>query len=195
MIGVLAYGSLITDPGAELEAATLSRKDGVSTPFAVEYARSSSGRRGAPTLVPVEQGGASVLATILKLDASADDAADIVYRREISKIGTGRRYVEPLHPTPNTVIIDRFPDFEGFEVVLSTRIGANIVPLTPDNLARFAINSAREALPGKDGITYLMNAMRCGIVTPLSSDYEAAILNETGASDLAGALAAVWESR
>lgn len=193
MIGVLAYGSLITDPGPELEAVTLSRKDGVSTPFAVEYARSSSGRKGAPTLVPVEQGGASVLATIFEVDVLADEAADIVYRREIDKIGTGRRYVEPAHPTPNTVIIDRFPDIEGFDVVLSTRIGANIVPLTPDNLAKLAIKSAREALPGKDGITYLMNAMRCGIVTPLTPAYEAAILVETGTSNLVAALAAIQQ--
>lgn len=191
MIGVLAYGSLITDPGPELEAVTLSRKDGISTPFAVEYARSSSGRKGAPTLVPVEQGGASVLATILGVDVSADEAADIVYRREIGKIGTGRRYVEPVDPTSNTVIIDRFPDLEGFDVVLSTRIGANIVPLTAGNLAKLAIKSAREALLGKDGITYLMNAMRCGIVTPLTSAYEAAILAETGTSDLVAALAAI----
>jgi hypothetical protein len=191
MIGVLAYGSLITDPGPELEAATLSRQDGVSTPFAVEYARSSSGRKGAPTLVPVEHGGASVLATILELNVSADEAADIVYRREIDKIGTGRRYVESIDATPNTVIIDRFLDFEGFDVVLSTRIGANIVPLTPTNLARLAIKSAREALPGKDGITYLLNAMRSGIVTPLTSAYEAAILVETGTSDLEAALVAI----
>lgn len=190
MIGVLAYGSLITDPGAELEAAILSRKDCVSTPFAVEYARSSSGRKGAPTLVPVEQGGASVLATISELDVSADEAADIVYRREIDKIGTGRRFIEPVAPTPNTVIIDRFPGFEGFDVVLSTRIGANIVPLTPDKLAKLAIKSAREALLGKDGITYLMNAMRSGIVTPLTAAYEAAILVETQTSDLVAALAA-----
>ena len=192
MIGVLAYGSLITDPGAELEAATLSRKDRVSTPFAVEYARSSSGRKGAPTLVPVERGGASVLATIFELDVSADEAADIVYRREIDKIGTGRRYVEPVYPTPNTVIINRFPDLEGFDVVLSTRIGSNIVPLTPHNLAKLAIKSATsKTLRGKDGITYLMNAMRCGIITPLTSAYEAAILVETGTSDLDAALAAI----
>lgn len=191
MIGVLAYGSLITDPGAELEAVTLSRKDGVSTPFAVEYARSSSGRKGAPTLVPVEQGGAAVLATILEVDVSADDAADIVYRREIDKIGTGLQYVASIDPTSNTVIIDRFPDLEGFDVVLSTRIGPNIVPLTPDNLAKLAIKSAREASLGRDGITYLMNATRCGIVTPLTSAYEAAILAETGTSDLEAALVAV----
>jgi cation transport regulator ChaC len=191
MIGVLAYGSLITDPGPELQAVILSRRDGVSTPFAVEYARSSAGRKGAPTLVPVTERGASVLATIFEVAVSADEAADIVYRREAGKIGTGRKYVEPANPTANTVIIERFADFEGFEVVLSTRIGANIQPLSADTLATLALKSAREAAPGNDGITYLMNAMRSGIVTPLTSAYEAAILTQTGACDLAAALAAV----
>lgn len=190
MIGVLAYGSLITDPGAELEAVTLSRRGGVSTPFTVEYARASGGRKGAPTLVPVEQGGASVVATIFEVAVSANEAADIIYRREIGQIGTARKYKKPADPTPNTVIIDRILDFEGFDVVLSTRIGANIEPLTGDTLAKLAIKSAREAAPGKDGISYLMNAMRSGIVTPLTSAYEAAVLAETGASDLAAALAA-----
>lgn len=191
MIGVLAYGSLITDPGPELQAVILSRRDGVSTPFAVEYARSSVGRKGAPTLVPVAERGASVLATIFAVAVSADEAAHIVYRRETGKIGTARKYVEPVDPTPNTVIIERFANLEGFDVVLSTRIGANIEPLSADTLATLAIKSAREAAPGKDGITYLMNAMRSGIVTPLTSAYEAAILAETGARDLAASLAAV----
>ena len=191
MIGVLAYGSLITDPGPELQAVILSRRDGVLTPFAVEYARSSTRRKGAPTLVPVAERGASVLATIFEVAVSANEAADIVYRRETGKIGTGRIYVGPFDPTPNTVIIERLANFEGFDVVLSTRIGANIEPLSADTLATLAVNSAREAAPGKDGITYLMNAMRSGIVTPLTSAYEAAILSQTSARDLGAALAAV----
>jgi hypothetical protein len=190
MIGVLAYGSLIADPGSELEAVIRSRKDRVLTPFAVEYARSSRGRKGAPTLVPVKQGGASVLATIFEVSVSAEEAADIVYRREINRIGTGRRYVEPGEPTSDSVIIDRFADLAGFELVLCTRIGANISPLTGEILAKLAIQSAREAPPGKDGISYLINAMRAGILTPLTAAYEAAVLAETGASDLDAALAA-----
>lgn len=191
MIGVLAYGSLITHPGPELEAVILSRRDGVLTSFSVEYARSSGGRKGAPTLVPVATGGASVLATIFEVAVSVDEAADIVYRREIDKIGTGRKYVEPANHTNNTVILERFADLAGFEVVLFTRIGANIDPLTADILASLAIKSAREAAPGKDGISYLMNAMHAGIVTPLTSAYEAAILDQAGTIDLAAALATV----
>jgi hypothetical protein len=191
MIGVLAYGSLITDPGHELEAVVRSRRDKVLTPFSVEYARSSAGRNGAPTLVPVSTGGARVLATIFEVGVSADEAADIVYRREVGKMGTGRKYVEPSNPTANTVLIERFADLAGFELVLSTRIGANISPLTTDMLATLAIKSARDAPLGKDGISYLINAKRTGILTPLTSAYEAAILDKVGAIDLAKALIAV----
>ena len=58
-IGILAFGSLINSPGAEIEAALIGRKLNVCTPFGVEFARSSIGRGGAPTLVPVQQGGRS----------------------------------------------------------------------------------------------------------------------------------------
>ena len=38
-IGVLAYGSLITNPGVELAAVTTGSTEGVLTSFAVEFAR------------------------------------------------------------------------------------------------------------------------------------------------------------
>jgi cation transport regulator ChaC len=93
VIGVLSYGSLITNPGFELQAVTVGRIDNVLTPFHVEYARPSGGRGGAPTLVPVEDGGARVRAVILTVSASAADAADIVYRREINQVGSGKAIV------------------------------------------------------------------------------------------------------
>src|SRR3954447_17111626 len=52
-VGILAYGSLIDNPGAEIEAALISREADILTPFGVEFARSSSKGSGAPTLVPV----------------------------------------------------------------------------------------------------------------------------------------------
>jgi hypothetical protein len=54
----------------------------------VEFARSSRTRDGAPTLVPVSEGGAHVCASVLVLDDAdtVGDARDILYRRE-----TGRR--------------------------------------------------------------------------------------------------------
>ncbi|GAA4131236.1 hypothetical protein ACFFTN_26415 [Aminobacter aganoensis] len=54
-VGILAYGSLIGDPGAEIEPAITSRI-ACLTPFPVEFARQSRTRKGAPTLVPSERG-------------------------------------------------------------------------------------------------------------------------------------------
>ena len=79
--------------------------------------------------------------------------------------------------------------FEGIETVLYTRIGANIDGLTATKLAELAVNSARTRQDGKDGISYLMNAKKCGIQTPLSPDYEKQILRLTGTDSLEAALA------
>jgi len=54
----LAYGSLIDDPGSEIQPVIARLIEGVETPFKVEFARSSEKRDGAPTLVPVKEGGA-----------------------------------------------------------------------------------------------------------------------------------------
>src|SRR5258708_5570037 len=67
--GIFGFGSLISDPGEELAAATASRRE-LETPFAVEYGRSSNTRGGAPTLVPVATGGAKVKATVFVLKDS-----------------------------------------------------------------------------------------------------------------------------
>jgi hypothetical protein len=40
--GMLAFGSLIDSPGAEIEAALVGRKLNVRTPFGVEFSRSST---------------------------------------------------------------------------------------------------------------------------------------------------------
>lgn len=58
-IAILAYGSLIEDPGKELQPLISERIEDVETPFSIEFARSSRSRDGGPTLVPVEVGGAA----------------------------------------------------------------------------------------------------------------------------------------
>jgi len=55
-VGILAYGSLIADPGPEIEPAIVDRIK-CETPFKVEFARTSKRRAGAPTLVPYKAGG------------------------------------------------------------------------------------------------------------------------------------------
>jgi len=108
MIGVLAYGSLITDPGPELAAITLGVTKDVLTPFPVEFARKSRKRSGAPTLVPVEAGGCSVRAVIFEVEVTASHVADIVYRREIHAVGSGKTYAEPAPDRSDAVRIARF---------------------------------------------------------------------------------------
>ena len=105
MVGILAYGSLIDRPGPEIEEVRIRTIENVTTPFAVEYARSGRGRGGAPTLVPHER-GSRVQAHVIVVDTSVDDAADRLWRREIDAIGSGRRYVHSDNPgrTPSLLI-------------------------------------------------------------------------------------------
>ena len=64
-IAILAFGSLIEDPGDELDERIRDRVEGVETPFSIEFARSSGTRGGGPTLIPVEDGGSPVDAMLL----------------------------------------------------------------------------------------------------------------------------------
>jgi hypothetical protein len=62
--------------------------------------------------------------------------------------------------------------------------------LTGRKLACLAIASAQnpEVAKGKDGISYLLAAKRAGISTPLTEEYESAILELTGTNTLEAAL-------
>lgn len=187
-VGILAYGSLITDPGEEIKAVTISTIHNVATPFAVEYARSSSGRGGAPTLVPVATGGALVQACIYEVAVDEKTAGDMLYRREINAVGSKNTYVTPEPDSLNKVMVERFTGLRGLDIVLSTKLAPTISPLTAERLAEYAIQSARTAEDGRDGISYLINANKSGISTPLSAAYEDEILNKLEAADLAQAL-------
>ena len=68
VVGILAYGSLIGDPGAEIEP-HITRRISCRTPFKVEFARTSRTRKGGPTLVPYKD-GSEVAAQILLVDLS-----------------------------------------------------------------------------------------------------------------------------
>ncbi len=67
-VGILAYGSLISDPGIEI-GPQIARCVPTTTPFPVEYARLSSTRGGAPTVVPHSSGN-PVNAEVLVLSDS-----------------------------------------------------------------------------------------------------------------------------
>ena len=92
-LGILAYGSLIKDPGPEIARRIKFRLKTV-TPFPVEYGRySGKTRGGAPTVVKHDK-GAPVAAEILVLDdkVSFEDARDMLWRRERHKEGSGETY-------------------------------------------------------------------------------------------------------
>ena len=186
MVGILAYGSLIGEPGAEIEP-HITRRISCRTPFKVEFARTSRTRKGGPTLVPYED-GSEVAAQKLVVDLSRKEATDRLYRRETRKADSNISYVPPKTVTPNTVVVESLRSFEGVETVLYTKIGPNIEGLTATKLAELAVNSARALQDGKDGISYLINAKRCGIQTPLLPDYEKEILRLTGTDSLEAAL-------
>jgi hypothetical protein len=188
-VGILAYGSLIPNPGPEIEPAIIDRIR-CKTPFKVEFARSSRKRAGAPTLVPCGSGG-QVSGELLIVDLCLADAVDRLYRREINDFDVKKRYKRPTKVTNNTVLVEAIEDFEGVDKVLYTSIGANIDELTSEKLASLAIASANALGDGRDGITYLNRAMEAGIETPLTRSYQAYILRLTGGRDLADALAIV----
>ncbi|MDE0214856.1 MAG: hypothetical protein OXN22_12315 [Deltaproteobacteria bacterium] len=187
-IGILAYGSLIPNPGAEIGPVTVRRIGGVETPFRVEFSRSSRVRDGAPTLVPVPRGGAKVAGVVLVLHDSVNEAAaqDMLYRRERNRVGSGDRYADVDPANPDGAFLGRLDGFAGLDVVFHAALRANIEEPTHELLARLAIASA--AAPSgavdRDGIRYLMDAMQSGIVTPLMPEYENEILRLTGGRDL-----------
>jgi hypothetical protein len=189
-VGILAYGSLIEDPGPEIAAAQVRIAPGVTTPFKVEFARSSKTRGGAPTLVPVRTGGHHVPAQIIVLSetVSLHEARGLIWRRETRRIGSGEPYVHRDNPRPNTTVVRDAGTMRGIDHVLYTEIGVNISPLTATELARLAVHSVGEAKRGMDGITYLIDALGRGLTTPLSAPYEAEIKRMVGVASLKDAL-------
>jgi len=189
--GILAYGSLLADPGEEIAAATEGRTR-VTTPFPVEYARSSKRRAGAPTLVLVPEGcGAPVQAQILLIrpDMGADAVADFLYRREINRVGemdvvyNEARQQQKRDP----VLVKRVQDLAEVPYVLYTYLKPNLnVVLDNDrteaekatHLADLAARSvtAKTYAAGRDGIRYLADAIRHDVQTPLTEAYWQAIL-------------------
>ena len=194
-VGILAYGSLLEEPGGELAPLIIERIPGTQTPFRIEFFRSSPMRGGAPTVVPVENAGAAVRGSVLVLreSVSIEDARDLLWRREIRREGTAQRYREPLGTDPNQMRAMELPGFAGLAVVLYARFGPTLSNPTPEELADLAIRSVgtEAGSKGLDGISYLISLKRQGIATPLMPAYEQAVLRRAGATSLENALAAI----
>jgi hypothetical protein len=186
-IGILAYGSLIQDPGAELAALITRMVTPVETPFRVEFARRSIKRDLAPTLVPVTSGGSVVQASVLCLREGTSEAAtiDALYRREINQVGSSARYDE----TKSNLRVREHRHLAGLDVCYSIAPQQTILEPDPPQLALWALESAMDdaGRERRDGITYLAQVTKNGILTPLTKPYTDEVLALTGALTLEAA--------
>jgi hypothetical protein len=180
-VGILAFGSIVDDPRADLEAVTLRRIE-TRTPFPVEFARASRTRHGAPTLIPADGGGARIPAVLVVLDDAVTilGARALLYQRE-----TGRQ--RDARVIAQAGWIAELPGFAGTSACLYTALRTNIPPpLTGKKLAELALRSAASpsGVSKRDGISYLAQQKRRRVVTPLMKSYEEALLAATGARGL-----------
>lgn len=190
-IGILAFGSLIDNPGKEIQNLEITRIK-CKTPFKVEFARISSSRNNAPTLIPIldNSKGKITDAVIIVINDKTDlrTAKSILWRRERHKIDEKHDYKEPKNPTSKNVLVKELNNFYGVEKVLYTcflpQEEYNI--LTPEKLADFAINSilSEAGEKQKDGIRYLASIKNFGIETEYSAKYEEFLLMKTGSNSL-----------
>ena len=180
-VGILAFGSLLYDPGAELKA-VIDKEVNVITPFEVEFCRLSATRGGAPTLVRVEGGGGTVKARllVLKPGITKAEAREMLWRRETHQVGMAAK------PTSNLrgVVISELPAFNGVDYALYASNEANNPSPDAASLAGAALKSLNDAPAGQDGVTYLRNMKSLGIQTPLTEDYEAEVLKLSKAGSL-----------
>jgi hypothetical protein len=190
-IGILAYGSLLDDLGEELSGQIVRRIDGVRTPFSVEYARSSRSRDGAPTLVPVANGGSRLDAAVFALDPDIDEATTrtLLLRRESHRADAQATSDHPPW-------IRRVHGLAGMETCLYAGLDANLRDPSPQQLAQLAGRSAARESGARrhDGISYLDAQLHRGVTTPLTEPYVEAVLALTGARDLAEAWQVVREA-
>jgi hypothetical protein len=195
-VGIFAFGSIISNPGKEIEAATDLILNGIESDFLVEFARQSSSRGGAPTLAPVLKGGARVKGSIfvLKAGVSIGAAKNILLRRESHRVGAAVEYFDDMPPEWMTIQSSGCSASVG--TVLYAKMKANLLGASPADLADRAIKSVSKCprckISGlrKDGIQYLADVIGSGLGTPLMPAYLAAILSRLGVSDLQQALAA-----
>lgn len=184
LLGILAFGSLIRDPGSLAPHIVDTRV--ITTPFPVEFARSSRSRGGAPTLVPVDGQGSPVQARVFVLGPgiSPAQAQTMLWQREIHQNDPSATYTRPQNPGANSVLVDALEPFDGLACVFYTRINANLAEATPNELALRALASVCAERSAPDGVSYLIDAIGDGIVTPKSAAYRDRVLALSGQTSL-----------
>lgn len=196
MIGILAYGSLITHPGQEIESVLDHVIPDVQTPFPVEYARCSRSRAGAPTLVPVPKGrGVPVKAVVfvLKKYTRKKKAQNFLYRREIHQEGDLKVIYDDQaqRQKRDALVIESMQNQFGLSVIYYTALKPNFTEILDakrtqeekaELLARAAIDSISEETfdKGLDGIQNLADNIEARIATALTETYAQAILMKAG---------------
>lgn len=185
-VAILAYDSLVSDPGGELTPLIEARRP-VRTPFSVEFARLSPLRDHAPVLTVVAEGeGDPVEATLLVLrpGTSVETATCGLWRRETHQaesnkipLGADRHHVRLLS------------NLESIDVTLYWQAEANYPRPEAAGLAKRAIESARgeAGRARQDGISYLAQVVEAGIRTRITDAYVAAVLAETSTDSLEAA--------
>ena len=191
MIGILAFGSLIANPGSELVKIIVDRHS-CNTPFPVEYARRTKSRANAPTIVRVPEGmGSSVHGVILVLrqDVKHQNAKNLLYRRELHDDTDETLHYNDImqRAKGDALVIETLSTVEGFDEVYYTSLTANFTEILDTNRpqAQKAILLAQAAFDslvnetfnaGKDGIKYLHDNIEAGIITPLTEPYRQSLL-------------------
>jgi len=174
-VGILAFGSIITDPKDEIINGTLEIHKNYTTPFKIEFARKSSSRENAPTLAVLES-GSSVKGQIfvLKDEISLSEAKNILYRREVNKVGQADVYIASK---VKWMEIRELEDKTICDLIIYASMSPNIENPSALLLAELAIESAKSlknhTVQGRrDGIQYLFDVKKMGIKTPLMASYE-----------------------
>lgn len=168
-VAVMAYGSLLYDPGPELGPLIQERLPR-RTPFPVEYGRVSAKWGGGPVLVPHGDGG-RVEGALLVLTPACD----------LGKAVEALRVREGL-PSPQGVVEVEAGDPELMVIAASLPRNLPLPDMTPAELGRRAAKSVAHG--ELNGVAYLRGALEAGVETPRSRAYAREVLELAGADDL-----------
>jgi len=212
MIGILAYGSLITHPGREIESILDHVIPDVVTPFPVEYARCSRSRAGAPTLIPVppECGGpVKAVVLVLREGTLEQEALNALFRREIHREGDLKVIYDDQaqRKKRDALVIENIKNRFGLSAIYYTALKPNFTEILDVNrtqgekaelLTQAAIESVTQETyaKGMDGIQYLADNIDAGVVTTLTRIYCQAVLDMAGnAQDLRQARSTIAQNK
>ncbi len=181
-VGVLAFGSLIWDPGCLQEHIIAGETREVLTPWPVEYARKSSSRCDAPTLVKVVDGW-RVNAKILVLDICDEETARSLVACREGLSDENRHKIKHCRESEC--------EHNDLAAVFYAGLKPNICgpDLCAEELAALAVGSFQKLKrqdkdENKNGIRYLRKNIEHGVVTALTCEYKRTILEKCGKETL-----------